>query len=92
MTTKDGFKITYNNYVVTVTRPANDNFDGALRVAHSLLNYFKATRPGSTWGCDGVGYGIQKRIGLVRVNKSGVGPKNFEKGLTAIRERNNSKE
>jgi hypothetical protein len=38
-------------------------------------------------GCDGVGYDIQKRIGMVRVNNSGVGTRKFQLGIAAIKER-----
>lgn len=89
MTTKDGFHVSYTpeSHTVTVTRSVKDNFDGALNVAHRLLGYFKATKPGSTWGCDGIGYSIQKKIGVVRVNKSGITLNNFQKGLEGLRQR-----
>jgi hypothetical protein len=34
-----------------------------------------------------VDYDIQKRIGMVRVNKSGVGTRKFQLGIAAIKER-----
>jgi len=93
MTTKDGFSISYTpeSHTVTVSKSVNSDFDAQLSKARALLGFFKATKPGSTWGCDGVGYGIQKKLGVVRVNKSGIGINNFQKGLTAVRERNSQK-
>jgi hypothetical protein len=38
-------------------------------------------------GCDGVDYDIQKRIGMVRVNKSGVGTRKLQLGIATIKER-----
>jgi hypothetical protein len=76
MTTKNRFTITYDpdSYTVTVTKQVKvyDNFDNELAVGHELLRYFQHTKPGRVWGCDGVGYDILRRIGMVRINKSGV--------------------
>jgi hypothetical protein len=46
-------------------------------------SFFKQTKPGRVWGCDGVGYDIQKLIGMVRINKSGVEAHSFQKGIAA---------
>jgi hypothetical protein len=43
-------------------------------------------------GCDGVDYDIQKRIGMVRVNKSGVGARKLQLGIAAIKERHSQSE
>jgi hypothetical protein len=90
ITTKDGFTITHSNYVVTVTKPVKDpsRFGEEVNQARALLGYFKASQAGSVWGCDGVGFDIQKRAGMVRINKSGVGTRNFRKGLEGVRGRN----
>lgn len=85
MITKDGFQIEYRDQVVTITRAVKDpdRFDGALERARLLLCRFKANG-GSEWGCDGVGYEIQRKVGLVRVNKSGVSKKSYLAGCAAI--------
>lgn len=51
-----------------------------LAEGYKLLAYFKATRPGSDWGCDGVGYNVQKRLGEVLLHRSGISPGNFRTG------------
>lgn len=58
-------------------------FDEGLAAAHHILTHFHQSEPGSTWGCDGVGYHTQKKAGQVKVNKSGVGPRKFRQGLQA---------
>jgi hypothetical protein len=93
MITKDGFHIIYgeDSKVVTITRSIKDNnFDSALTVARDLLRHFKQSENGSEWGCDGVGYNIQKRIGMVRVNRSGVNLKNFQRGIQEVKARRNN--
>jgi len=47
---------------------------------------------GKDSGCDSLGYSIQKRIGVVRVNRSGVGPIKFREGVEAISKRNSRQE
>ena len=88
MTTKDQFIISYNSEsdTVTVTKSVKDghSFDATLATARSLLAYFPKTRVGKDSGCDSLGYSIQKRIGVVRVNRSGVGPIRFREGVEAI--------
>jgi hypothetical protein len=87
MTTNDRFTITYDpdSYTVTVTKQVKvyDNFDSELAVGHELLRYFRQTKPGRQWGCEGLGYDILRRIGLVRINKSGVDAHSFQKGIAA---------
>ena len=85
MTTKDRFTITYHDNIVTVTRAVKDGSQFAAAVTHAVdvLRFFKQTKPGRVWGCDGVGYDIQKRIGMVRINKSGVDAHSFQKGIAA---------
>jgi hypothetical protein len=86
--TKDGFQIEWHDQVVTVSKSVKDgqSFDTELEIARGLLNFFTSGR-GSTWGCDGVGYAIQKRIGMVRINKSGVGPRAYQTGCVTIKGR-----
>ena len=88
MTTKEQFIISYNaeSDTVTVTKSVKDghSFDAALATGRSLLAYFHKTRVGKDSGCDSLGYSIQKRIGVVRVNRSGVGPIKFREGVEAI--------
>ena len=96
MTTKDQFILSYNSEsdTVTVTRSMKDghSFDAALATGRSLLSYFHKTRVGRDSGCDSLGYSIQKRIGIVRVNRSGVSPIKFGEGVEAISKRNNRQE
>jgi hypothetical protein len=91
MTTKDGFTITCSpeGHTVTVTESVKDGgqFATELSHAHDVLRYFRMTRQRQRVGCDGVDYDIQKRIGMVRVNKSGVGRRKFQFGIAAIKER-----
>ena len=54
-----------------------------LAVGYELLRYFRQTKPGKEWGCVGVGYDILRRIGMVRINKSGVDAHSFKKGIAA---------
>ena len=85
VTTKDRFTITYDpdSYTVTVTKQIKvyDNFDSELAAGHELLHYFRQTKPGREWLCDKVSYDILRRIGLVRINKSGVDAHSFQKGI-----------
>ena len=96
MTTKGQFIISYNSEsdTVTVTKSVKDghSFDATLATARSLLACFPKTRVGKDSGCDSLGYSIQKRIGIVRVNRSGVGPIRFREGVEAISKPNNPQE
>lgn len=44
----------------------------AVSTAHDILSLAPRSRPGSTWGGDGVGLDCACRAGFVTVNKSGV--------------------
>jgi hypothetical protein len=85
MITKEGFTIEYRDQVVTVSKSVKngESFDDQLASARLLLCHFRA-KGGSEWGCDGVGYGVQKRIGMVRVNRSGVSKAGYGAGIAAI--------
>lgn len=56
------------------------DFDTLLAHAHHMLSHYRRSEPGSTWGCDGIGYIAQKKTGHVVVNMSGVGPRKFAQG------------
>lgn len=88
MITKDGFTITHRDSVVTVQRSCKngESFDLCLEEARNVLHCFKQ-KGGSEWGCDGVGYEAQKKIGLVRINRSGVSPKAFLAGCEEVKAR-----
>jgi hypothetical protein len=88
MITKDGFQIRHSGNVVTVTKAIKngDDFDSQLEGARGVLHCFKQSG-GSEWGCDGVGYGIQKRAGIVLINRSGVSSSAFLKGCAEVRAR-----
>lgn len=83
MTQISGFEVTWADHVVTVRKAGvpPDRFDFELAEAHSILRSFRMSKPGSVWGCDGIGYSIQKRLGVVSVKKSGVGPLKFKQGV-----------
>lgn len=76
-------RITYHNTIVTVSATSHDDkdFDDKLHKAHHILSHFHRSSPGSIWGCDGIGYMVQKGVGEVLVNKSGVGPRKYQQGL-----------
>ena len=80
--TKDRFTITYDpdSYTVTVTKQIKvyENFDNELAAGHELLRYFRQTQPGREWLCNKVSYDILRRIGLVRINRSGIEPDALE--------------
>ena len=68
---------------MTVTKQVKvyDNFDSELAIGHELLRCFRQTEPGRKWDCEGLGYDILRRIGMVRINKSGVDAHSFQKGI-----------
>ena len=66
--------------VVTFIPGPQTDFDTLLNHAHHILSHYRRSEPGTTWGCDGIGYIAQKRSGEVRVNMSGVGPRKFAQG------------
>lgn len=80
---RNKFSVTCRNNVVTVSKNgvSPENFDKELSNAHNILRYFHPSKAGSTWGCDGVGYALQKALGVVEVHKSGVGPMKFQQGM-----------
>lgn len=87
----DGFYISYTNGVVTIEKhvSSEDEFDKCLDRAFELLYFFKRSRPGSDWGCDGIGYHIQKKALHVKIHRSGVGPRNFQKCLDLLNKAHN---
>ena len=66
--------------VVTLIPGPPTDFDTLLGRARHILSHYHRSEPGSTWGCDGIGYVAQKQIGQVRVNMSGVGSRKFAQG------------
>ena len=81
-----GFNIELRNTVVYVVKTGvpSESFADEVDKAHAILDKFKRSSPGSTWGCDGVGFEMQRRAGIVEVKKSGVGPRKFKAGLAAL--------
>jgi len=81
--------VTYGAGIVVYTERTvpESAFDSRVQRAHDILQCFRQSSPGSTWGCDGVGYVVQKGLGIIRVHKSGVGPRNFDKGMALAREK-----
>lgn len=72
--------------IITVSESdvSPDRFADRVAYAHHVLDHF-VSRGGSMWGCDGVGYNIQRDAGQVRVNKSGIGLKMYRNGLAVVR-------
>lgn len=81
------FSVTYRGNVVQVFKNgvSPENFDKELSEAHNILRLFHQSKPGSIWGCDGVDYAIQKAYGVIKVNKSGVGPRKFQEGSISFK-------
>ncbi len=79
--------------VVTLARSANivrasvadsEDFDGDLREVDRVLRHFPSSLT-NTWGCDGVGYSIERAArGVPFRNKSTIGPRQFKTGLDAL--------
>lgn len=80
-----GFSITHDSRrIVTVTkRVSSSEFAHALDEAHAILARFPASLR-NVWGCDGIGYEIQRTRGEVAVHLSTVGPRQFQKGWQAL--------
>jgi hypothetical protein len=74
----------YSTVSVSASAETAEEFDSLLDQARELLRKFKRTGPGSDWGCDGVGYAIQKRKRFVYVHRSGVGPRVFSQTLRTL--------
>jgi hypothetical protein len=84
------FTLRYDGHsVVTLSATATDsiNFNNLLSSGDALRSQFRPTRPGSDWGCDGVGYGAQKAVLQVVLHRSGVGPVNFRRALAPMKRR-----
>lgn len=75
----DGTGIVTARYHV---QPGED-FDEAVMACTEVVKRFKRSRPGSIWGCDGIGYYCQQKIGVAEVHNSGVGLRKFKEGLKA---------
>ena len=71
--------------IVRVRQIDNGDFDEALSIIGDILSCFRMSKPGSTWGCDGIGYVIEKQHGKAFQNKSGVGKRKFAQGLDTLR-------
>ena len=70
--------------IVRVRQADSGDFDEALSLIDGILCKFHASQPGSTWGCDGIGYVIEKSHGVAFRNKSGVGKRKFAQGLQSF--------
>lgn len=82
-----GFTVSYDGHsVVTVFKMVlvPEAFDASLQTAHDILNLFPRSKSGSTWGCDGAGYEIQKKRLVVEVRKSGVGPRKYKAAMSSL--------
>jgi hypothetical protein len=79
--------LTYDGKSIVTVEEQNvpdESFSDRLAVANEIMLYFRQTRPGSTWGCDGVGYEIQKKLHHIVVHKSGVGSRIFKSALPTV--------
>lgn len=86
-TVHDGFTVRYDGQSIVTVRQQGvspEAFDLQLRRAHEVLRRFDMSKPGSVWGCDGIGYAAQQRRGEVLVHKSGVGPRKAEAGFKGL--------
>lgn len=81
----NGFMVQHDGGTVIVSK-ANvppSQFDAELYTAQRILAAFPS-RLHNVWGCDGVGYTVQRNRGEVRVCLSTVGPRQFRKGWLAL--------
>jgi hypothetical protein len=79
------FVISYDGQSVVKVRQADaGDFDKALSLIDGILSKFRRSNPGSEWGCDGVGYVVEKQHGIAFRNKSGVGRRKFAEGLMSF--------
>lgn len=78
-------ELTYNGHTVTIsaTNVPMDSYDDVLVLMDHTLNHFRSTVT-NHWGCDGVGYYIEKKQGAAFRHLSRVGPRNYKKGLEEI--------
>ncbi len=79
--------LTHSEGIVRASVPngQRDNFDADIAAVTVALSYFRAKDP-NTWGCDGVGYAIERDgRGVPFRSKSTVGPRQFLGGLDALR-------
>lgn len=82
------FEVTYDgSSVVTLRATASDpvGWVDLLGEALAFRGHFTQSKPGSDWGCDGVGHEVQKRLLEVVVRRSGVGPMHFHRGVANYR-------
>ena len=70
--------------IVRVRQEDDGDFDEALSICSDILSCFRQSKPGSTWGCDGIGYVIEKQHGRAFQNKSGVGKIKYQQGLEKV--------
>ena len=71
--------------VVTVRQIDNGDFDKALSIISDILGCFRQSKPGSMWGCDGIGYAVNKQQGIAFQKKSGVGRIKYQQGLEKVK-------
>lgn len=73
--TYKGFLISYEDKTVTIEHTCHESkrtWDDLLTHGREIRAKFNRTQPGSDWGCDGIGYDIQKKHGHVLLMRSGV--------------------
>ncbi len=79
------FTISYDGRsVVSINQTDDGNFDEGLAIIDGLLCDFHRSESGSTWGCDGIGYVIEKEHGKAFRKKSGVGKRKYAQGLESV--------
>jgi len=81
-----GFKISHSGTVVTISKTgvSPELFADEVYKTECLLDNFDRSQAGSQWGCDGIGFEIQRNLGHVEIKKSGVGPRKFKQGMTRL--------
>lgn len=73
--------ITYDGKSVvtaTIRCECEEQFADAVIACQTALAKYKRTKPGSDWGCDGIGYHCQRKLLMAVCHRSGVGPRSFK--------------
>ena len=80
------FSIEHDGQSIVRVRQTDDgDFDEALSITGDILSCFRMSKPGSIWGCDGIGYVVEKQHGRAFQNKSGVGRIKYQQGLEKVK-------
>lgn len=81
------FTVTHDGASIVTVRKDSikpEVFQAEVLEARLIASRFERSKPGSMWGCDGVGYEVQKNLGVVEIKNSGVGPRKFRQGVALL--------